>query len=165
MSIKPSILILFILLTGTIFGQKTFYNTRDEEIKLTKLERTAAMWFDYRTDSTRIDSIVLLSSVPFNWNDDTVFFNKKGLDNKLKEYVNYSPLIDTIFTSDDSLKKFFTKSVNKNFDIIEIRFYAPNSLRSVTILVAVSPSKNKVIGYFFLGDLKYRKRYGITGFH
>jgi hypothetical protein len=132
---------------------------------LNPIETAALKWFHFRTDSTKFDSLIKFSAIPFNCNNDTVIYTQDGLQDWLKKVIVKIPvIIDTVFIANDSLKKFFPKYSNIKRRIIEIWFFSTNSLRTNTILLEVQVKKIKVVGYFFLGDFRYRREYGITGY-
>jgi len=151
-------LIVIVTFTSSLTAQTPYYTKTDKPLKLTKTQNIATLWYGYITDSSNLDYVSKISSVPFNWDGDSIINNKDQLAVKLRSHYHNPIIIDTVFNSADSLRRFFIKSLQTKYELIEIHYWAPNNLRSNIILIAVDTKKEEVIGFYWLGDFRTRRK-------
>jgi hypothetical protein len=163
---KRSLVILTLsLLLGctTVFSQQNFYKSSDQILSLTFEQKLAVFWFNSLSDSSNIDSVLSISQIPFNWNDDTTFSTQNDFKtriNGLLTKVGRRPIIiDSVFDSPNGLKQ-FKNSDPSEIAVIEIWYYPTNSLRTHSMLIAINKQPSlKVVGFKFEGSLLRRTRY------
>ena len=119
-------------------------------------------WYNSLSDSSNIDSVLSISQTPFNWNDDTTFSTKEDLKDRIIHLLTNTGhsaiLIDSVFDSPDGFRQFKNSDLSK-ITVIEIWYYPRNSLRTHSMLIAISKvSHQKVVGFKLEGSLLRRRR-------
>lgn len=146
------------LIYGHSKAQNIYFTPRGEQLILSDAQKLAVFWLSAMSDSLKTDSAFKKSAIPFNWDGDSIVRSRVELRRKIKPYKLCPDIIDTVFNSPDSVRKYFIKSPQRKFEIVQIDYYICNSLRSHTILIAVDSNENMVIGYYWIGNFKSRRR-------
>jgi hypothetical protein len=148
------ILVAMVAFTFAATAQIPYYTKNDKPLKLTKTQNIAALWYGHITDSSNLDYVIKISSVPFNWDGDSIISSRDQLATRLISCYRNPIIIDTIFNSADSFKRFFIKSPQATYELIEIHYWPPYNLRTNIIMIAVDAKKEEVIGFYWLGNFK-----------